>query len=398
MNTRLCISEILSNKTRSLISSFGIFLGVATLLILLSFMRAMQKDVNEKVVKMGGIDIIEIQQVEPETPEEELEFRRSPGLRLQNILDMKEQLHIIQEVLPEKSHGHSEITFAGNSGRGSVEAISYPHFKLFNFELGGGRYFSEDEYERGAKVGLMGLHLAERIFPPGTDPIGKKVSVLGQTLQIIGTIKTEQRWDRRARTIIYPFPTYQKYIGGVNSPLSSIKLKMADAKNLKTAKSAIVQYLLPVHRGVEDFDVILNEDKIKEMEATGKALNILLTIVATLSLFTGGISIMNIMFAVIGDRIREIGLRKALGAKKSDLFMQFMIESVLLCCTGALPGLFLGSIPAWLPSDLFPVEPFLNMGDYWLAMGFTLSVGLFAGFFPALKAANMRPIEALQYV
>ena len=106
---------------------------------------------------------------------------------------------------------------------------------------------------------------------------------------------------------------------------------------------------------------------------------------------------MNIMFAVIGDRIREIGLRKALGARKRDMFVQFIIESILLCCVGAIPGMLAGSVPSWLPSELFAIEPFLLLGDYILALGFTTGIGFFAGLFPALKAANMKPIEALQY-
>jgi putative ABC transport system permease protein len=107
---------------------------------------------------------------------------------------------------------------------------------------------------------------------------------------------------------------------------------------------------------------------------------------------------MNIMFAVIGDRIREIGLRKALGARRSDLFMQFIVESILLCFVGALPGMLAGSLAAWLPPELFPMDPFLLWRDYVAALGFTLGVGFAAGLFPALRAANMRPIEALQYV
>jgi putative ABC transport system permease protein len=133
------------------------------------------------------------------------------------------------------------------------------------------------------------------------------------------------------------------------------------------------------------------------MENTTKALNILLAILSILSLLTGGVSIMNIMFATIGDRIREIGLRKALGAHRSDLFVQFLIEAVLLCLVGGALGMIMGSVPSVLPKELFPMDPHLFQTDYLLALGFIIMVGIFAGMFPAMRAANMRPIEALQY-
>ncbi|MFC1585821.1 ABC transporter permease [Fibrobacterota bacterium] len=398
INIRLCLIEMYSNKTRSVISSFGIFLGVATLLVLLSFIRAMNKDVAEKVVTMGGLDIIEIKQLEAETPQEELDFRRSPGLLISQLERLREDIPEIEMVLPQVSQGHQEPTWAGKRGHAHPEAVGFHHLEVYNYVITAGRAFTRDDYGRSARVCVVGSGVVDRIFPPGMDPLGQKITFMGITLEIIGIIKSEGRWDRRSRALLYPFPTYVKHLGGVNGRLEQVNVKIGDVEKVRETQSAITARLTELHRGVQDFDVVLNEERIKEMEATNNALNILLAVIALLSIFTGGVSIMNIMFAVIGDRIREIGLRKALGARKRDLFVQFVVESILLCCVGAIPGMLAGSIPAWLPDEIFPMEPFLRTGDYILALGFTTGIGFFAGLFPALKAANMKPIEALQYV
>ncbi|MBD3316562.1 MAG: FtsX-like permease family protein, partial [Chitinivibrionales bacterium] len=151
------------------------------------------------------------------------------------------------------------------------------------------------------------------------------------------------------------------------------------------------------HRGVEDFKIDASYDKIKEMEAASRGMKVILWSIAAISLIVGGVSIANIMFATIGDRIREIGVRKALGARSHDLFVQFMIESVLVCLVGGAPGMLLGGLVTLAPKETFPIVPALTIGDYAAALGFTVAAGLSSGLFPALRAATMQPVEALRY-
>ncbi|MBF0431884.1 MAG: ABC transporter permease [Fibrobacteria bacterium] len=398
INTKLSITEMLSNKTRSVISSFGVFLGVASLLVLLSFIRAMNKEVSQRIVQMGGLDILEIKQLSAETPEEEMEFRRSPGLLMQQLEQLQEEIPEISMILPQVSIGHVEPSWAGKKGHAHPEAVGVHHLEAFNYEISDGRALSPDDFERSARVCIVGKGVVDRTFPPDVNPIGQKLTFMNLTFEIVGIIQSEGMRDQRARALLLPYDTWVKYIGGVNAPLAQVSLKISDMQKINKISNTIIERLTELHRGVRDVDVVMNVERIKEMKTTNNALNILLAILALLSIFTGGVSIMNIMFAVIGDRIREIGLRKALGARKSDLFVQFVVESIFLCCVGAVPGMLAGSIPAWLPSELFPMEPYLLVSDYILALGFTTGIGFFAGLFPALKAANMRPIEALQYV
>jgi putative ABC transport system permease protein len=397
INSRLCFIEIFSNKLRSFISSFGIFLGVASLLILLSFVRSLNKEVTEKMREMGGLDIISIKAIDAETREESVMFQRSPGLKLEQIEKIRAELPEITMILPEVSLGRTELGTAGRRSRAEPVAVSLPHFDLFNFELASGRKFTLLDFEKSARVCIIGKRIAQRLFPDNPNPLGKHISCRGLSFKIIGTIHTEERWDRRARQMLFPFTTYSAFIGGPNAKLNEVKIKISDLNRTEAVKGAVTSRLKVLHRGVEDFEVVPNEDKIEEMRNTQRALNVLLIIIAVLSLFTGGVSIMNIMFATIGDRIREIGLRKALGARKSDLFVQFLIEAVLLCFVGGIPGMVFGSVPSLLPREILPMTPALTFPDYFFGMGFTILVGFLAGLFPALRAANMRPIEALQY-
>ncbi|MFH0921446.1 MAG: ABC transporter permease [Fibrobacterota bacterium] len=396
INSRLCLLEVSSNRARSLISAFGIFLGVASVLTLLSFMRAMGTQVSKSMLSMGGLDIMTVKKLSADTRDEAVAFRRSPGLTLEQIRALQAQIPQISTVLPEISLGRQEVKGNGRGQHSAPVAVGPGHLSVYNYIIGKGRAFQPEDFDASAHVCIIGSRVAERLFDK-TNPVGTSISFKGIPFTIIGLIQTDDPWDRRARQVLIPYTTYFRDIGGASAQLTSIGLKVRDITELKKAQEAVITALTGMHRGVQDFDVTLNEDKIREMENTNFALNLLLYILAALSLLTGGVSIMNIMFATVGDRVREIGLRKALGARKSDLFVQVMLETLLLCFTGAAPGLVVGSIVSWLPEDLMPITPSLSAGDYGLVLGFTLVTGIAAGLFPAFKAAAMRPIEALQY-
>ena len=396
MNFSLCLGEVRSHKTRSFISSFGVFLGVATLLLMFSFLRGIRKDVNEYLDRMGGLSVIKIESRKAETDEEKLEFKRSPGLKLSQIESARPRLPGMDRVLPQFSD-RGEVIAGGKSARAGVNAVGPDHLEMFDYRIASGRAFNRADFVSAARVCIIGSRLAERLFPKTGKVIGQRVIFGKLSLEIIGLIYTENRWDRRSGELLFPFSLYQLQIGGLDPAMDLIKIKLKPgtqpaefAKNLRTE-------LLAQHRGAEDFEVILSEDKMAEQAETDKALVVMLWAVALLSLLLGGISITNIMFASLGDRIREIGLHKALGATRLDLFLQFIIESILLCVVGGLPGMALGAMPAALPEGILPMKLSLALQDYFFSFGCVVLVGFLAGIFPALKAANMPPIEALQY-
>jgi putative ABC transport system permease protein len=203
--------------------------------------------------------------------------------------------------------------------------------------------------------------------------------------------------SRRDVECCIPFSSYASRFENADKHLESLSIALASSDYVEQARTELSQRFTKEHRGVQDFDIETSADKIGEMRAASLSLKLVLWCIAAITLLVGGISIMNIMFATIGDRIREIGIRKALGARRYDLFTQFILEAVLVCFFGGIPGMAVGTAIVFLPPGIFPYLPRLTADDFTIAFGFTLIAGLLSGLFPALRAAKMQPVEALRY-
>jgi putative ABC transport system permease protein len=213
----------------------------------------------------------------------------------------------------------------------------------------------------------------------------------------VGVLDTEGMHGRRTMECLFPYSLYTTKVAHPNHEVEEVALLLESVAYVDRAKRELYRAIKTEHRGVEDFEIDAGYDKIKEMEIASRGMKVILWSIAAISLLVGGVSIANIMFATIGDRIREIGIRKALGAKSHDLFVQFVIEAVLVCLVGGGPGMLLGGAVTFIPEGTFPFEPALTVADYAAALTFTIAAGLFSGLFPALRAARMQPVEALRY-
>jgi putative ABC transport system permease protein len=397
VNIRLCLLEIFANRTRSFITSLGIFLGVASLLVNLSFVRAMDDDVQANMKRIGGLDVITVKAIEPVTREEKMAAQRSPGLSVKEVESITHEFPSIQSVLCYRSLGWERFAAGGKHSGGLPVATDHLGFDVYNYEVGEGRMFSPQELQRGAFVCLIGERLAKRLFNKPRDALGKTVTFASLPFRVIGLIHTDNAYNRRGMECLIPYTVYRDRLGGLNATVDEIPIKLISASAADVIQRGLTRRLQGLHRGVLDFEVEINRDKINEMQAASYGMKILLWSIAMISLIVGAISIMNIMFATIGDRIREIGIRKALGAQRIDVFTQFIIEAVLVCLVGGIPGMLIGAGITLMPSGVFPFTPRLDVMDYGIAVGFTVCAGFFSGLFPAIKAANMQPVEALQY-
>ncbi len=395
MNMKLCVLEIFSNLRRTIITSFGIFLGMASLLVLISFMRGMQKMVDDELVRMGGLNIVKVKTIAAQDAEERALFQRSPGLRLDQFMQLKNEIGNIDKLLLESDTG-VRVSAMGRETRSRITALTPDHFPIYDYKISSGRIISQEDMNRAALVCVIGQRVADQLFR-GVNPLGSSLNFMGKSFIVVGIIKTETAWDRRARSILYPYSVYKKYFASGTGEIKDLSFSIKDVSKLTSITDSIKERLTMLHRGVEDFEVVLNETRIEEQKKTSFALNALLTVLAILSLLIGGIGIMNIMFATIGDRIREIGLRKALGARKSDLFTQFLLEAIIVTSFGAIPGIVLGSVPALFLGPYLPIEPMISSNDYLLSLFFTIVTGILSGLFPAIKAASMNPVEALTH-
>jgi ABC-type antimicrobial peptide transport system permease subunit len=396
INVRLCFNEILTNRSRTIITTLGIFLGVASLLINLAFVRAMDADVKLNMEKIGGLNLVTLKALEAITREEKMQFQHSPGLTMDEADELVRKYPYVTAVIRQKDMRHARIFFQGKRGHSRLNAAGTEYQKAYDYRIERGRWFTREEMTRRREVCVIGPRIRERVFED-VDPIGKKLVIRSIPFEVVGIIATKSRYDRRSRQCIIPYSVYLARFAPPGEKYEEIILQLKNSDYARQAKRELTWELKARHRGIKDFEVELNTDKIREMEVASYGLKIVLWSIAIISMLVGSISIMNIMFATIGDRIREIGIRKALGARREDVFAQFITEAVLVCFVGSIPGMLCGASITLVPKGVFPFDPTLLVTDYIIAVAFALMAGFVSGLFPALKAADMEPVEALRY-
>jgi ABC-type antimicrobial peptide transport system permease subunit len=396
INLRLCLIEIWSNRLRSFLTSFGIFLGITSFLINVAFIRGIDKDIRSNMEEIGGLGIITIREKDGATTEERQLYKRSNGLNLKEIEEITESMLYVKCILPQKEIRRTPVFSSGKSSFARLKAVNEHYLRAYNYTIESGIPFSYQDHQQKRNVCIIGKRVSERLFG-NEPPVGKKLTFLNQQFEIIGTIKTTDNFSWKAAEVLFPYSLYVYRFSSKSERLDQIPIELTNSDYTEKAIIEISHLLKQKHRGTEDFEIESNQSKIQEMRSTSVGIKVLLTTIAAITLIMGGISIMNIMFAAIGDRIREIGLRKALGAQKYDIFLQFIIEAIMLCFVGGLPGLLLGSSVTFFPQGFFPFEPTLYMSDYILAVMFTIAAGILSGLSPAIKASNMQPVDALRY-
>lgn len=389
----LTIKEITSNKLRSFITSFGIFLGVASMLAMVSVMRGMNENVSDFSNKSGGSKTIKVNSIKAESLEEEISFSRSPGL---TILDAEMTLKNVEDLSHIVSYipiGWKPIRSSGLEKWANMNAIGPKYFSSFNVKISDGRDFVNDDFLKEKKVCTIGMMIKKRLLKdkPWKD---KFINYNGVNLKIIGlTGETRRDWD--SWRVFFPVQIYWSYVNAKNENVSELTFVAKHQAKIKPIVSKIHNYIKARHRGIEDFEVIAAMDLIEQEQKNSNIIKLITGIIAGISLIVGAIGITNIMLAAIGDRIREIGVLKALGAKNKDIFFQFLSESLLLSLIGGVLGSIVGSVLTFLPKDSLPWVPSLLVSDYILAVIIAGLMGVFAGLFPAIYAAKKSPIEAL---
>jgi putative ABC transport system permease protein len=394
---KLCLIEIWSNKLRTVITSFGIFLGVTSYLVNVAFIRGIDLDIKTNLEQIGGLNIITIKKKKASTDDEKIQFNNSNGLKLSDIEEIATSLPYIKSTLPIIDIPWEMAKAEGKNTYAKPFAVSQSYLNAYNYEVQEGCQFTNTDYTKILSVCLIGIRIVKELFPNELSAVGKTITLLNHTFTIVGIIKTDDQFSYKAIQFIFPYSLYTSRFGVKDGTMEEIAVELKKSDFAEKARIDFTRLLKQKHRGIEDFEVESNGAKIQEMRAASTGIKVLLTSISVITLLIGGISIMNIMFAALGDRIREIGVRKALGARRSDIFMQFIIEAIMVSFVGGLPGLFIGGCVVFFPPGVFPYTPTLSFVDYGLAVVFTLVSGLISGMSPAIRASAMQPVEALRY-
>jgi putative ABC transport system permease protein len=395
---QVALGAIAANKMRSFLTMLGIIIGIAAVITMVSLGEGAQNDVEARLQSMGT----NVLTVRPGQNMFGGIDRGDARLTARDAEALLVEPRSIRAVAPEMER-RQQVVFGAANANVSIMGSWPSYFDVHNHAIAYGRLFTEGE-ERGRRtLAVLGAHVGERLGNPVTSGlIGQRISIRGIPFEVIGVLeeKGSQGWNNPDETIYIPLATAQFRVFGTEW-VRAMSVQVIDARQMDEALAEIDQVLRRQHRirpgEPSDFNVRDQTSLLSTFQETTQTFTFLLAGIAAISLLVGGIGIMNIMLVSVTERTREIGIRKALGAKRRDILMQFLLESLALCVAGGALGCAAGIGGALLVQNMAGWNIAVSPGAVGLAFGFSAAVGIFFGMWPARRAALLDPIVSLRY-
>ncbi|MEM7579124.1 MAG: ABC transporter permease [Cyanobacteria bacterium P01_A01_bin.80] len=391
---------LLSNKLRSALTMLGIVIGNASVIAMIGIGEGGQKFVNQQLESFGS-NVLFIIPGNQET--QRITFEIPKTLVLADSQAIATQVPTVAGVAPELNRRYV-VTYSNKNTDVNIIGTS-PGFPLVrDYEIDKGRFFNEIDIQRSNQVAVLGADLREKLFG-SANPLGKQIRIKNTSFQIVGTLVGKgsglggANYDEAA---IIPITTSANRLIGKNSPygiaLDYLVVSAINDDSVDAAEFQIRNLLRLRHKiiGEDDFTVRSQKEAQKTVGQITSALTIMLAAIASISLFVGGIGIMNIMLVSVTERTQEIGLRKAIGATQQDILLQFIIEAVIVSAAGGLVGTAVGVSGILLVAAFSPLEAGISTVAIISAVGISGAIGLFFGVVPARRAAKLDPIIALR--
>src|ERR671912_59149 len=396
----IALSSVWSNKLRSFLTVLGNIVAVTSIIAVVSLIQGMNAYVTDAIVTDVGADNFNIQRnpiVRTQADEERV--RNNPRITLQDAAAVRKYGDNILAVATQ-GNWSTKITYKNTTlNNVQVQGVSREYIFFSTFDAERGRPISPTEVDRERPVAILGYDTAEQLFGPA-DPIDKSIRIGNTQFRVVGVSEKKgsvfgQSQDEFA---VVPIGVFQKMFGSRMSLQILVKPRSPDvvkaAMDDATVAMRIERRLRPAEP--DNFGIFSSDSLLAIYHTATNGLFAVLIGVVALSLVVGGIVIMNIMLMVVSERTREIGLRKALGARKRDIIWQILTESVTLSTVGGLAGILLGFFLAQIISSASPLPASVQLWSVLMGIGITAVVGLFFGMYPAMSAANLDPIEALR--
>jgi putative ABC transport system permease protein len=399
-SVRLALASIWANKLRSMLTLLGNIVAVSSIITVVALITGVNAAVTDAIVSDLGADSFTIQRMGMTQNEDEFErMRNNPLVTLEDAEAVKRFAVSVESVMAQ-AQTQSRVAYRDEELETvQVQGVSDEYLDFATFDAERGRMITPTEITRKRPVTLIGWGIADRIFG-AEDPLDKKIRIAGVPFTIVGVSKKKgaafgQSLDE---FVVIPLGSYQKLFGARQS--LQLMVKPLDATYAQQARDE-ARVALRVDRGLkpsepDNFGLVASDSVLGIFQQATAGIAVLLVGIVGLSLLVGGIVIMNIMLMVVSERTREIGLRKALGAKRRDIMSQVLTESVTLSLVGGIVGIALGALFSTIISSLTPVPSSVELWSVALGVIITAAVGLFFGWMPARRAAMLDPIEALR--
>ena len=447
----IAVESIFANKLKSMLTALGIIFGVAAVIAMLAIGKGAKEEIMEQM-KMVGVNNILINPIIDESSSSSSDTEKqtkkySRGLHMLDVEAIKDVIPSVQRISPEISF-NSTAMLGGVKHTAKLLGVANDYFELYNLPLASGTFFNDYQEENGIQVCIIGANLRAKFFSK-VDPIGQYIKFDGVWLKVIGVLQKttvsltgfeDQGVNVYNDNIYIPIQTMllrfqnrelvnTKLVSGASSnvmlmdmmggggrsmiaassssassnvetnynQLDRIVVQVAETNQIDATTEILSRMLIRRHSSVKDFEITVPELLLKQQQRTQDIFNIVLGAIAAISLVVGGIGIMNIMFASVMERIKEIGTRMAIGAKKMDIVVQFLAEAILISVGGGFIGIFLGIILAKLIEQFADITTSVSFSSVIISFGVSAAVGVIFGYSPAKNASEKDPIESLRY-
>lgn len=395
-------SALAANKSRSFLTVLGIVIGIGSVIAMISIGQGAKGTIESSIESLGSNLIMVMPGLQRGAGNQISTGRGSAQTLTSSDADAISQEIASIKAIASEFDGRYQVTAKGTNTNTQIIGATDVYISVRNIEIEQGVFISQQNAQNLSKVAVLGPTTRDDLFGENSNPIGQTVRIKGMEFKIIGVTKSKggTGFGSQDDRIFVPLSTAQRFLAG-SDRVSTINVQVIDQNSMAMVQEQISSLLLSRHKisdpQLADFSIMNQADIISSASSITNTLSILLGSIAGISLVVGGIGIMNMMLTTVTERTREVGLRKAIGAKKKDISTQFLTEAVMLTFVGGVIGVFVGWIFSLAISKFGNINTSISLFSVLLAFGVSAAIGIIFGYYPARRAAKLNPIEALRY-
>jgi putative ABC transport system permease protein len=398
---KIAIRALVRNKMRAFLTMLGIIIGVGSVIAMLAIGEGSKQKIRSQMSSMGT-NLVMVMPNMQRRAGVSLGASSSMVLKYSDVVALRNEATAISEVSPEVS-ASGQVIYGNQNTQTTIYGVSEEYLAIRKLEVGNGRIFNSNEIKSMAKVCLLGQTVVDNLFGEGADPVGLSIRIKSLPFQVIGVLKDKGEsgmGQDQDDIILAPYTTVQRRLASIDY-INGIYASAVSEEKSGVAIAEVEEILRRTHKLQEsqenDFRVMSQSELLETVSSVTDILTYLLGAIAGISLLVGGIGIMNIMFVSVTERTREIGLRMSIGGRGKDILRQFLVESMVMSILGGIFGVIFGYLLAKIAGTLMSSPIVVTMKSVMLAFIVCFAIGVFFGWYPAKKAANLNPIDALRY-